>query len=312
MKLMTLLLLCAALASCTSQEGARVESEAPDPLPLEDLETWQFELLKRVEVLSADSLEGREFGSRGGRLAREYLVEEFYRTGLARFGDERTQSFTHHSKTGANIIGEIRSESLTDSAKVILIGAHYDHEGIKGGKVFNGADDNASGTSLLLSIADTLSKSALNDIRFVFVAFDAEEQGLVGAQKFIERNPDFVEQIDLMINFDMVSISESEKLYAAGTSHYQELMPIVESLMDNAEYTLKLGHDRAGTAQQDWTFSSDHGPFHTAQVPFLYFGVEDHEHYHQASDEYGVVDKDFYIRVASSFRHLLPQLESLL
>ena len=64
--------------------------------------------------------------------------------------------------------------------------------------------------------------------------------------------------------------------------------------IDTAGLKLLFGHDTPDLGYNDWTFSSDHGPFHSKGVPFVYFGVEDHENYHKATDEFETIPQEFY------------------
>src|SRR5690606_23660134 len=119
----------------------------------------------------------------------------------------------------------------------------------------------------------------------VFAALDAEEDGLRGARAFVADPPLDLAAIAVVINMDMVSRSESNELYVAGTSHYPQLGEFVDSVAAITSINLLKGHDTpVPTPRDDWTNQSDHGAFHAAGVPFLYFGVEDHPGYHQPRD----------------------------
>ncbi len=92
---------------------------------------------------------------------------------------------------------------------------------------------------------------------------------------------------------DMLSINNKGELYASGTYHYPELKPVLENI-ETGEVKLLFGHDGPEDGADDWTLASDHGPFHKKGVKFIYFGVEDHEHYHQPTDEFETIPKEFY------------------
>jgi hypothetical protein len=94
----------------------------------------------------------------------------------------------------------------------------------------------------------------------------------------------------------MVSRSEAGELYAAGTHHSPSLTPLVEQVAQNAEVSLRIGHDTPGLPPgDDWTLASDHGPFHEAGIPFLYFGVEDHAGYHAPTDDFEAITPAFFV-----------------
>ncbi len=195
---------------------------------------------------------------------------------------------------GINLIGMIEGSGETD--QVIVVTAHFDHLGPgEAGEIFNGADDNASGVAAMLAAAEALAeRGPRNDV--MFVAFDAEEGGLNGARAFVADPPVEAERIAFNLNLDMVGYSPDGDLWAVGTYHYPVLEPIVADIAEHAPVELKMGFDRpTENRRNDWTLLSDHAPFHLAGVPFLYLGVEDHEHYHQASDEFEIIPLDFFL-----------------
>jgi Zn-dependent M28 family amino/carboxypeptidase len=107
----------------------------------------------------------------------------------------------------------------------------------------------------------------------------------------------------------MISRNAKGELWVAGTHHYPFLRPFVEQLAARARVTLQIGHDLPGTGSNDWTTASDHGPFHAEGIPFLYFGVEDHEDYHRASDDPAKVDADFYGRAVETIHAAVRTLD---
>ena len=93
------------------------------------------------------------------------------------------------------------------------------------------------------------------------------------------------------VNLDMVGRNEAGELYVAGTYHYPQLLPMVTEVQAVAPLKLLVGHDRPDLPPgDDWNGSSDHGPFHNAGIPFLYFGVEDHPDYHRATDDWDKIE----------------------
>ena len=98
----------------------------------------------------------------------------------------------------------------------------------------------------------------------------------------------------------MVSRNDRNEIYAAGTSHAPWLRPLLLDVQARASVNILFGHDRptGRSGLEDWTHSSDHGPFHDAGIPFVYFGVEDHQDYHEATDTAGRIDARFFGDVA--------------
>jgi Zn-dependent M28 family amino/carboxypeptidase len=145
------------------------------------------------------------------------------------------------------------------------------------------------------------------------VAFDAEEDGLNGARAFVGRPPVPRERIALNINMDMVSRSDKREIFVAGTYHTPSLKPTLEEVAKRAPITVRFGHDRPSASADgvdDWTNQSDHGPFHAAKIPFVYFGVEDHADYHKPTDTAGKIDRGFFVAVAETILDALLQLDA--
>ena len=250
------------------------------------------EALQHVKILSADEYEGRLTGTSGNAKARAYIIDAFSSYGLKPLLDRYEQefSFSEHDKLykASNIIAYAKGSTKPDD--YIVVSAHYDHVGKKGDEVYNGADDNASGIGALLSMAKYFSDNPpLHSI--IFVAFDAEELGLEGAKYFVEDTKDL--NIVLNINMDMIGRSSKNELYVVGSRYYPELSTIINDFQNPTKTKLLVGHDGSDN-KQDWTYSSDHGPFHKEGIPFLYFGNEDHEDYHGLGDEFEKLTVDFY------------------
>ena len=260
-------------------------------------------LIQDLSILAHDSMEGRRTGAPGAERARRFLLTEFEDRGFSRVSGERTQEFrigrlAGGEARGINVIGMVEGREFPD--QYLVISAHYDHLGVRSGDIYNGADDNASGTAALLAIGGFFVEHRPRH-SLLFVAFDAEEQGLLGAQSFVSDPPVPIGSFLLNVNLDMVSRSESGELYAAGTYHYPALTPLVEEVAARAEVSLLRGHDSPGLPSgDDWTTASDHGPFHEARIPFVYFGVEDHAGYHRPSDTFENVTLDFYVKAVQT------------
>lgn len=251
-------------------------------------------LLEDIQFLSSDQLEGRSATSEGNKKAANYIIERFKDLDLSSQFPEYTQSFSLNKRleqlgTGENIIGFVPGSA---SSKIILIMAHYDHLGTKGKDIYNGADDNASGTAALLNMAAYFKKNRpLHSI--LFAATDAEEEGLLGAKALLKDFPFPLNQIQLVVNMDMISRSEDNTLYAVGTRFYPQFKPYLEKSGERSVIQLVFGNDGA-KGELDWTNASDHGPFHKEGIPFIYFGVADHKDYHKPTDTFENIDQTFY------------------
>ncbi len=264
-------------------------------------------LLKHIAYLSSDKLEGRKTGTSGNREARNYILEEFKRLGLESHYPDYQQKFAFENRrekrtieNAVNVIGYVPGKS---SRKLMVITAHYDHVGIgkpdaEGDSIYNGADDNASGTAALLVLADYFKKNT-PEHGILFAALDGEEMGLQGAKALVNDFPFPLEEIVININMDMISRNEKGEIYASGTYYNPSLKAMLESASSGMKPKLMFGHDEPDSGPDNWTQSSDHGPFFNKSVPHIYFGVEDHQDYHKPSDEFSNIDQEFYVNAVN-------------
>lgn len=302
------LILILALAACFSggRSGPLVFAE-----PREDVLVDSAMLMMDLEELASDAMQGRRAGTEGNAMAREYVTRGFEMAGLQRFGDSFHHPFSYMRRDsteveGVNVVGWVGGES---SDRVVLVIAHYDHVGVRNGEIYNGADDNASGTAALLALAQHFA-FAMPRHTVVFAALDAEEEGLRGARAFVADPPLDLDAVAVVVNMDMISRNEANELYVAGTSHYPQLSEFVDSVAAVTSINLIKGHDTpVPSPRDDWTNQSDHGAFHAVGIPFLYFGVEDHPGYHQPTDTADAITPAFYIRAASAVIMMVEVLD---
>ena len=270
-------------------------------------------LLTHVQELASDKYEGREVESTGNALARAYILQRFQDIGLKSFDSSYIHPFKFYSRftrktyQGKNLIGYI--PGYKDADHFIVLSAHYDHVGIKKRKIYNGADDNASGVGTLIEIARYLTQHPL-PYSVIIAAFDAEEIGLRGADAFVEAPPVELNDILLNINMDMISRNKNNEIYICGTAYTPFLRSPLDSLAREAPIKVSFGHEAPeSTGADDWTHASDHGMFHRNEIPFLYFGVEDHEDYHKPTDDFEKIMPDFYHKVSEFILQCLNTLE---
>ena len=174
-------------------------------------QTQQERLTKHVYYLASDSLRGRRAGSEDAAKAAAYIVGQFEEIGIQPFLEEGWyQPFERGGKTYKNVIGIIPGNDPVLKDEYIIIGAHYDHLGVSDGQIYNGADDNASGTATIIEMARIL-KSQQSDLKrsVIVAAFDAEEIGLVGSN-YLSKQLD-LSKVKLMMSIDMVGWLEKGK-----------------------------------------------------------------------------------------------------
>ena len=296
-----------ASAALAAVLGLHVED---GPTPQLAIELDSVRLLATLSALAHDSMEGRAAGSAGSARARSFILERLAEAEVDPLGSgfEVPFELREGRGTGVNLVALVPG---VDASPYIVLSAHYDHVGIRDGQIYNGADDNASGTALALELARALRSAPMRH-PVILALFDAEEGGLRGARHFVAEPPVPLAEIALNVNMDMVARAAGV-LWAGGTFHTPALRPVLEAVANEAPLALRLGHDRPGAPEgDDWTTQSDHGAFHAAGIPFVYFGVEDHPDYHRPTDDFEAVNPADFVAVARTVLAALRALDAAL
>ncbi len=263
-----------------------------------DIDVYHQSMTSDIAFLSSDEMEGREIGTPGEVKASEYIAERFKQSGLLPKGDNKTY-FQHFSKKlksnphasepavddpevkGRNVVAYINNGAKS----TVVIGAHYDHLGYgKEGSLYtgepaihNGADDNASGVSMMLFLANVLKAKEKQQNNYLFIAFSGEEKGLWGSNYFVKHCPIDLSNINYMINMDMVGRLNAERQLAVngtGTS------AVFSAILDKAnDKKLKIKKSESGVGP------SDHTSFYLQNLPVLAFFTGQHGDYHKPSDD---------------------------
>ncbi len=267
-----------------------------------ELQKTENKLKDDVAFLADDKLEGRQTGTKGGKVAANYIAKRFKDLGLLPKGTNNyLQAFTFkpkahpHAKveftddtkatnvtTGHNVVGFMDNHA----ENTVIIGAHFDHlgYGIEGslyrGKeklIHNGADDNASGVAVMLHLISKLKNLKSNN-NFLFIAFSGEEMGLLGSNYFTKHATIDLKKANYMLNMDMVGRLKKDTtlaVYGVGTSSI--FKKIVQD--DNKDkFHLILKESGVGP--------SDHTSFYLSDIPVLHFFTGQHADYHKPTDDF--------------------------
>jgi hypothetical protein len=262
------------------------------------------ELYHHVEVLADDIYEGRAAGSRGGRAAGQYLIEQLKADGLTPAGEdgEYAQSFNGDCR---NLFVQLPGDDPQLAKEVVVIGAHYDHVGYGKpnnsfgpyGQIHNGADDNASGSSVLLEVAQAFARSGLKTRRTLLFAFwDSEEAGLLGSRYWIAHPTLDLDRVKFSITIDMVGRLRDEHLLVLGTRSGFGMRRL---LSDAADDPLSLDFSWELTA------NSDHWPFLEHDIPIALIHTGLHSDYHRPTDD---VEKINRVGMREVGRYLLSAI----
>ncbi|MGH7459980.1 MAG: M20/M25/M40 family metallo-hydrolase, partial [Longimicrobiales bacterium] len=274
--------------------------------------------LATVRYLADDALEGRLAGSPGERCAGDFLAAQFRQLGLRPGGANNTFFQTvplasvlnpHASGgTGRNVIALLPGSDARLNAEWIVIGAHYDHLGRgafssaapdQKNAIHNGADDNASGVSVMLEVARRLS--ATRPARSVaFIAFTGEEAGLLGSAQFVAEPTIPLARTRAMLNMDMVGRLSTGALIVNGTGTATEL----DGLVRRAAAAERIDY----TAQPGGYGPSDHTSFYMKDIPVLFFFTNVHGDYHKPSDDWEKIDAGGLERMAGLVTRIAQSL----
>ena len=248
------------------------------------------DLRKHASVLAGDTLEGREAGSRGGKAAGAYLVEQLKKIGVEPAGPNKG-FFQEFGADYRNVLAVVPGADPRLKHEYVLIGAHYDHVGygMQGnshgpiGYIHNGADDNASGTAGLLELAEGFASLEPRTRRSILFAFwDAEEKGLLGSRHWLAYPTIRLEQVRLVVNLDMIGRLRKNSVTVYGVRTTRGL----RRLLSEQNRDTGLGLD----FNWDIVHDSDHYPFLIMGVPYVMPFTRKHEDYHRPSDDVDKLD----------------------
>ncbi len=258
-------------------------------------------LKKKVFILASDEFEGRRTGENGQKLAADYLVKTYTNAGVkAAYKDGSylqhiPKDYFRGRSTGdsENVVAFIKGIEKPD--EFVVISAHYDHEGIKGNKIYNGADDDASGTAAVLQIAEAFQKAS-NDGHgpkrsLVFLNVTGEEAGLFGSLYYTEHPIFPLANTVANLNIDMVGRVDKkheenpEFIYLIGADKLSsELHHVSEAVNDKY---VKLTLDYTYNDENDpnrFYYRSDHYNFAKNNIPIIFYFNGVHKDYHRPTD----------------------------
>ncbi len=189
-------------------------------------------------------------------------------------------SFKNERVDASNIVFQVGGSDPELKDEVVIVGAHYDHVGKDNrGRVYGGADDNASGTAGVIEIAWAFRNLKEKPKRTViFILFTAEEKGLLGSRYYVE-NPLFpLEKTVAMINLDMIGRNDVEQMSLIGRYQYPKLFSIIdETNKETVNFDLNF-------AVEEFIRQSDHFPFMRKDVPTVFFNSGMHDQLHRPED----------------------------
>jgi hypothetical protein len=268
------------------------------------------DLRDRVELIAHDSMQGRATPSPGIEMTSGYIVQQFLTVGLRPGGE---QGYVQRFPVGAppeidapNVIGWVQGSDPLLRDQYVVFSAHMDHVGmgapVNGDSVFNGADDNASGTAAVLELAEAFALIDPKPRRsLVFITFSGEENGLIGSLWYIDHPTLPLASTVANVNLDMIGRNWTDAIAAISSSRY--LVQMAERVQeDHPELGLRVIEDP--WPEQDLILRSDQYSFVRYGIPGVLFTSGLHADYHQRSDEADRIDFEKTARVTQLMFYL--------
>ncbi|WP_139957864.1 M28 family metallopeptidase [Flavicella sediminum] len=296
----TLLLCCICffLVSCTAYKN---KIETPSNTALKYANTITLEELKEnLYILASDAYEGRDTGEPGQKKAAQFLKTAYIESGLASpiaptdYFQTIPKSFLPAGiKASENVLAFVQGSEFPD--EIIVLSAHYDHIGTKGDRIFNGADDDASGTVAILEIAEAFQLAANAGQgpkrSLLFLNLTAEEKGLYGSKWYV-KNPIFpLKNHVANLNIDMIGrVDDAHKqnpnyIYLIGSDKLSTELHQVSEMVNKEFLNLNLDYTfNAKNEPNRFYYRSDHYNFAKNNIPVIFYFNGVHEDYHKASD----------------------------
>lgn len=271
------------------------------------------EIRPHIEYLASPDREGRD--DWGKIESRDYIISEFKRFEIQPLFDgefiQVVPKFGDNSKdplvVGQNVGGFIPGTDEDLKQEWIIINAHYDHLGVRRGRVYPGADDNASGVAMLLEVAKKLSQNRPRR-SVAFLAFDLEEYLLWGSRWFVAHPPMEIDSIKFCLTADMIGRSlgglEIPSVFVMGSERSITSRNVLNHVeIPEGLEIARLGVDIVGVR-------SDYGPFYYRQIPFLFFSTGEHPQYHTPQDTIETIDFKKAARISTVMLRVAQQISN--
>jgi hypothetical protein len=276
-------------------------------------------MARHVAVLAADSMRGRSTPSPELEEAAAYVASLFRRVGLAPAGDSGSfvrrypigRDSTAPRPTAPDVVGVLPGRDRALRGEYVAVVAHLDHLGVGrpvgGDSIYNGADDDASGTAGVLALAEAFAGQRERPRRsLLFLVVSGEERGLWGSRAFVARPSVPLDSIVGLVNLDMIGRNRPDSVYLNGWGK-STLASLVRRLaVAHPELGLGVGPDEEDRPRTP--ADSDHFPFQRQGVPYVFFYTGTHADYHRPSDEPARLDADKAARVARLAFHTMREI----
>lgn len=261
------------------------------------------DLSSHLYVFASDEFEGRDTGEPGQKKAAEYIRDFYKKTGLDSPESPFVKNYFQTIPAGTyikikneteNILGFIKGSEKPD--EILIISAHYDHVGMENGEIYNGADDDGSGSMAILEIAEAFKKAEKDGFRpkrsILFLHVTGEERGLLGSKYYTDTQPVFpLSNTVTDLNIDMIGrVDDAHKnnpdyVYLIGSDKLSTELHELSEAVNKKYFNLELDYTYNDDNDPNrFYYRSDHYNFAKNNIPIIFYFNGVHEDYHRPTD----------------------------
>lgn len=266
-----------------------------------------------VEFLASDELQGRNTGTEGIDKAATYIEQAFAKAGVKPYFATYRNAFNTKGVEGYNIVGYVEGNDSKLKKEFIVLGAHYDHIGfgklVEGDSIANGANDNATGTTVVVELAKQLAARSNNKRSVLFALFSAEELGLLGSDHLAKRLKEENFNLYAMVNFEMLGVPLIDKDYKVFLTGYDK-SNMAEIMNTYAKENL-IGFSEVSKKYNLFVRSDNFAFYREFQKPSHTISscdLTNFDFYHHVDDELDKLDMEFMVEVTNK---LVPVVEGI-
>lgn len=268
------------------------------------------ELKENLYVIAGDDMEGRDTGSAGQKKAGEYMIAQYKKNGIGfpaalgsyyqKVPSEAMKKYGETLPDSENILAFIEGSEKPD--EIIVVSAHYDHVGMKNGEIYNGADDDGSGTVAVMEIAEAFQEAKKKGYgpkrSILFLHVTGEEHGLFGSEYYSDHPVFPLAKTVANLNIDMIGRDDPENrgkdyVYVIGSEMLSSELKKINEAANNKTVKLELNYKYDDPKDpQRLYYRSDHYNFAKHNIPVAFFFDGIHEDYHKPTDTPDRIDYD--------------------
>lgn len=297
--------------NCKQGTTAQSQASAKEDSAIEN--TKASDIADIMNFLASDELAGRDTGSEGLEKAAQFIEAEFKKYGISPYFDTYRDNFDAKGVETFNVVGVLKGTDEKLAKEFVVLGAHFDHIGkgkeVNGDVIANGANDNAAGSSAVISLAKQFAQLKNNKRSILFVLFGAEEKGLLGSEHLAKVLKEKDLNLYAMINFEMIGVPLKDKSYKAYITGYKK-SNMAQKMNEYAGSEL-IGYLPKAKEFQLFMRSDNYPFFQQFNVPcqtISTFDFTNYNYYHHVDDEVSEMNFEF---MAELINNCVPVIKKI-